>query len=144
MAPVLKVKADSTYRRRFVVQRFSQILGMSVTRDREKGAITISQKDYTENVVHRYDMGGCSSAYTPGVGPELSLNQPEEKLLNEVKKWCYQGITGAVHVFCTTHPPQHPLLGQPDSEGRVQAQENSHEGGQASASLLGLDGQTSP
>ncbi|CAM9815956.1 unnamed protein product [Ascophyllum nodosum] len=37
--------------------------------DREKRAIIISQKDYTDDVVHRYGMEGCNSAYTPGVGP---------------------------------------------------------------------------
>ena len=74
----------------------SRILGMNVTRDREKGTITINQKDYMEDVVQRYDMKGCNPAYTPGVGPELSLNQPEEKLLNEKEKRRYQAITGAV------------------------------------------------
>ena len=34
-------------------------------------------------------------AYTPVVGPELSLGQPE-KLLNEEEKRRYQAITGAV------------------------------------------------
>ena len=38
---VLEIKAKVTYKRRFAVQRFSQIPGMSITRDREKGAITI-------------------------------------------------------------------------------------------------------
>ena len=37
-------------------------------------------------LVQRYGMKVCSPAYTPGVGPELSLNQPEEKLLDEVEK----------------------------------------------------------
>ena len=36
----------------------SRILGMNVTRDREKGTITINQKDYTEDVVQRYGMKG--------------------------------------------------------------------------------------
>ena len=40
-------------------------------------------------------MEGCNSAYTPGVGLELPLNQLEEVLLNE-EKWRYQGITGPV------------------------------------------------
>ena len=52
----------------------SIILCMNVTRDREKGTITIHQKDYTEDVVQRYGMKGCNPAYTPGVGPELSMN----------------------------------------------------------------------
>ena len=33
---VLKIKVDSSYKGRRVVQGFSQILGMSVTRDREQ------------------------------------------------------------------------------------------------------------
>ena len=34
----------------------SRILGMNVTRDREQGIITTSQKDYTEGIVQRYEM----------------------------------------------------------------------------------------
>ena len=67
----------------------------------KKGDITISQKDYTEDAIHRYDMEGCNSVYTPGVGPEQSLNQPEENLLNE-EKCRYRGITRAVYVFRTS------------------------------------------
>ena len=72
---------------------------MKLTRDREKGTITVSQKDYTEDVVQGYGMEGCSPAYTPGVGLEMSLKQPEEKLLNEKEKRRYQAITGAVMYF---------------------------------------------
>ena len=88
---VLKIKADNTYKGRLVVQGFWQILGMSVTRDREEGAITISQKGYTEDVVQSYGLEGCNSAHNPGLGLELSLNKPEKKLLNEVEKRYYQG-----------------------------------------------------
>ena len=35
---------------------------MSVTRDREKGTITISQKGYTEDVVQPCGMEGCNTA----------------------------------------------------------------------------------
>ena len=55
----------------------SRYLVMNVTRDREKGTITISQKDYMEDVVRDYSMEGYNLAYTSGVGPKLSLNQPE-------------------------------------------------------------------
>ena len=41
-------------------------------------------------------MKGCNPAYTPGVGPKLSLNHPEEKLLDEDDKKRYQFITAAV------------------------------------------------
>ena len=84
----------------------SRTVGMNIIRDREKEAMTISQKDYTEDVVQRYGMEGCNPAYTSGVELELSLNQSEKKLLNEQKS-CYQAITGAViysaHVTHVTH-----------------------------------------
>ena len=74
----------------------SRTLGMNINQKREKGATTISQRDYTKDVVQRYGIKDCNPAYTPGVGPELSLNQPEHKLLNEEEKRRCQVITGAV------------------------------------------------
>ena len=56
----------------------SRVLGMNVSRDREKGTITIDQKGYEEDIVERFDMKDCSPAFTPGSRPELSLNQPEK------------------------------------------------------------------
>ena len=99
---MLKVKADSAYKGRLIVQGVSQILGMSVTRDHEYivyVCIYIYIYIYiyiTEDVVQRYGMEGCNPAYTPRVGPELSLNQPGEKLLDGEEKWRYQAITGVV------------------------------------------------
>ena len=75
---------------------------MTVTRDREEGTITISQKGYTEDVVQRYGMKGCIPTYTPGVMPKLSLNQQEETLLNEKEKRRYQEITRAVRLSKST------------------------------------------
>ena len=72
-----------------------RVLGMNVARDREEGTITINQKDYTEEIIQRYGMRDCNPAYIPGVGPELSLDQPEETLLNEEGKRRYQSIMGA-------------------------------------------------
>ena len=40
-------------------------------------------------------MKGCNPAFTPGVGPELSLNQPERNPLDEEGKRRYQSIVGA-------------------------------------------------
>ena len=73
----------------------SRVLGMNVTRNHEEGTITINQKEYTEDIVQRYGMRGCTTAYAPGVGPELFLDQPEENLLNEEGKRRYQSVTGA-------------------------------------------------
>ena len=41
-------------------------------------------------------MTSCRAAFTPGVGSELSLNQPEDKLLYVEGKQKYQSITGAM------------------------------------------------
>ena len=68
----------------------SRILGINVTRDYAKGDIIISQKNYTEDVVQRYGMEDCNPAYTLGIGPGLSMNQPEEKLLTMEEKRRYQ------------------------------------------------------
>ena len=59
------------------------------------GTRWISQKDYTEDIVLSTGMQGCNPLYTPGVGPELFLDQPEENLLNGEGKRRYQSITGA-------------------------------------------------
>ena len=77
----------------------SRVLGMNVSREREERTITINQKDYTEDTVERYGMRGCNPAYTPGVGPELSLDQLEENLLKEEGKRRYQSITSATMYF---------------------------------------------
>ena len=62
----LKIKADSTYKGRHAVQGFSQFLDMNVTRGHEKGATTIRQTDYTEDVVQRFGM----ERYNPRTPPE--------------------------------------------------------------------------
>ena len=59
------------------------------------GTHWINQKEYTEDIVQSYGMPDCNPAYTPGVGPELSLDRPEENLFNEEGKRQYQSITGA-------------------------------------------------
>ena len=74
----------------------SLVLGMEVVRDREGKTVTISQETYTKSLLERYGMAKCNPAYTPGVGQELSLDQPREKVLNEEDKKCFQAITGSV------------------------------------------------
>ena len=69
---------------------------MNVVYDREKGTITTHQREYTEDVIKHFGMKGCNSVYKSVVEPELSLNQPEEKLLDEEDKKRYQSITGTV------------------------------------------------
>ena len=74
--------------------KLSRVLVTNVSREREKGTITIDQKDYTEDIVEGFGMKDCNPAFTPGAGPELSLNQPETNLLDEKRKGRYQSIVG--------------------------------------------------
>ena len=74
----------------------SMVLGMRVTRDREKGTLTISQAHYTKSVLKMYGMGECKPVYTIGVGPELSINQGGGNLLTKADTQRYQFIVGSV------------------------------------------------
>ena len=74
----------------------SRVLGMNVARDRKKRTFIINYRDYKEDVIERFGMKSCNPAYIPDVGPELSLKQPEEKLLHEGDKTYYQSVTGAM------------------------------------------------
>lgn len=72
------------------------ILGMEVQRNYEEGTLSITQKGYVQSILDRYGMQESNTVSTPGYGPELSANQPEDKLLGttEIKK--YQSITGSI------------------------------------------------
>ena len=72
------------------------MLGMQVTRDREKGTLTISQEDYTKSILARSGMENCKPSSIPGTGSELSTEQPAETLLNTEQTQIYQAITGSV------------------------------------------------
>ena len=71
----------------------SRILGMEVTRDYDEGTLAITQTVYVDNILERFGMQDANAAHTPGYGPELSAEQPEDKLLGaEATKLC-QSIT---------------------------------------------------
>ena len=61
----------------------SLVLRMGITRDRDKGAVTISQENHTKSLVKRYALVSVNPVCTPGVGIELSLDQPKERLLSK-------------------------------------------------------------
>lgn len=63
---------------------------------RAKGTLTISQANYTMSMLEKYGMGNCNQLSTPGKGPELSLEHPEEKLLDAAEEQRYQVITGSL------------------------------------------------
>ena len=85
----------------------SSVVGVNVTRDREKGTITINQRDYTEDAIGRFSLKGCNPAHTPAVESELPLNQPEKKCWTRRPKsipihhWC-------CHVSSAGFPLMHP------------------------------------
>ena len=74
----------------------SKSLGINATRDKENGTITIDQKNHTEDILERYGMTNCNVAFTPSVEPEISLDQPADRLLDEQGKQRYQSIAGAL------------------------------------------------
>ena len=61
--------------------------------------MTITQGKYTKFLLERCGMASYSSAYTPGVGKVLSLDQPEERLLNKEETPRFQAITDSVMYF---------------------------------------------
>ena len=73
----------------------SMVLGMQVTRDCEKGTLTISQAHYTKSVLEMYGLGECKPVYTIGVGPKLSINQGGGNLLTKADTQRYQSIFGS-------------------------------------------------
>ena len=74
----------------------SRILGMEVTRDYDEGTLVITQTAYVDNILKRFGMQDANAAHAPGYGPELSLEQPEDKLLGAEATELYQPITGSL------------------------------------------------
>ena len=112
-----------------------RVLGINVTRHREKGAITIDQNDCTEDIVERFGMNRWNLAFTPGAGPEHSLNQPEKNLLDKEGKGRYQSLLGAAMYLAQVS--RYDILYAVNQLVHAQAFQGSHGGCQASASLLG-------
>ena len=74
----------------------TRILGMEVKRDYDQGTLAITQTDYVENLLERFEMQNANVAHTPGYGQELSSEQPEDKLLGAQGIKLYQSITGSL------------------------------------------------
>ena len=74
----------------------TRILGMEFKRDYDQGTLAITQTDYVENLLERFEMQNANVAHTPGYGQELSSEQPEDKLLGAQGIKLYQSITGSL------------------------------------------------
>ncbi|CAN0558857.1 unnamed protein product [Laminaria digitata] len=96
----------------------SLVLGTSATRDRGKETVTITQGRYTKSLLERYCVASCNSTYTPAVGKELSLGQPEEMLLSKEEKQRFQAIIGSAMYL--GHATRYDIIHrQPTGEGDV-------------------------
>lgn len=56
----------------------------------------MSLRNYTKSLLDRYGMANCNTAYTPGMGQEMSLEQPRDKILNREKRKRFHAISGSV------------------------------------------------
>lgn len=70
----------------------SLILGITVTRDYDKGTLTSSQSAYLQNILERFGMLKGNTVHTPGYGPELSNEHQEDKRLGAREIKLYQTI----------------------------------------------------
>ena len=78
------------------MEAVSLVLAMEIKRDLERGTLTISQEAYSRSILERFGMSECKPVNTPGYGPELFNQQPDEALLDEEEKKRYQGIVGCL------------------------------------------------
>ena len=93
------VRIPNSYKERFEMTdmgEVTRILGMEVKRDYDQGTLAITQTDYVENLLERFEMQNANVAHTPGYGQELSSEQPEDKLLGAQGIKLYQSITGSL------------------------------------------------
>ena len=74
----------------------SLVLDMEIKRDLERCTLTISQEAHSKSILGRFGMSECKPTNTPGYGPELSNQQPDETLLDEEETKRYQGIVGCL------------------------------------------------
>ena len=93
------VRIPNSYKERFEmtdIGEVTRIPGMEVKRDYDQGTLAITQTDYVENLLERFEMQNANVAHTPGYGQELSSEQPEDKLLGAQGIKLYQSITGSL------------------------------------------------
>lgn len=72
------------------------ILGIEVERDCDEGTAAITQKSYIGFILERFGMQDCNPVSTPGYGPELSAEQPNDTLLGAAGTKFFQSSTGSL------------------------------------------------
>ena len=97
--PTLVEQKKKELKERFEIidmREVSRILGMEVTGDYDEGTLAITQTAYVDIILERFGMQDANAAQSPGYGPELSEEQPEDKLLGAEATKFYQSITGSL------------------------------------------------
>ena len=115
------------------------VLGMEIKRDLERGTLTISKGAYSKPILERFGMSACKPTNTPRYGPELSNQQPDETLLNEVEKKRYQGIEGWLITCFPSVQVRHHVCRWPTGSRDGETQKDPHGGGEAHSSLSRRD-----
>lgn len=71
----------------------SLVPGMGITRNRTKGAVTITQDNYMKSPLEQCGMVSCNPAYIPGVG---MFDQSEKELWNKESKQLFKALIGSI------------------------------------------------
>ena len=97
----------------------SLVLGMGVIRGCEKGTVVTTQEKYTKSLLELYSTASCKSTYTPGVEKELSLDQPEVRLLSMEGMTAFPGHQGQRNVPWISDSLWHLIPRQRNGNGDV-------------------------
>ena len=106
--PTLVEQKKKEHKERFEMTDMGEvscILEMEATRDNDEGTLAITQTAYIDNILEQFGRQDANAAHTPGYGPELSTEQPEDKLLGVEATKLYQSITGSLFYLaqCTRY-----------------------------------------
>lgn len=83
--------------------RVKRFLGMDIHQD-EEGNVRISQKDYIESVLKKFDFDTSRPAKTP-LAPGVKLRRYEDEITDESLKKIYQGMVGSLMYAATCTRP---------------------------------------
>ena len=72
----------------------TQILGIEINQDLEKGTITLSQEKYTLSILKRFKMDSCNPSHTPGTGVDDKGSTATP--LSDADKKEYQSLVGSL------------------------------------------------
>ncbi len=89
----------------------TQILGIDIKQDLDKGTISLSQEKYALSILKRFKMDTCNPSNTPGV-PSSAKSTTESALLSEKDKKEYQSLVGSLIflINCTRYDLAHPTM----------------------------------